>query len=96
MSALDCVNPIHTHTYTHTYIHTHTHTGTPLIVDETALSPGRLNEVGVANLTALGNVLQWQKVNYDFHYHTAEFECDLVSLATAAIREGLGARLVAM
>ena len=54
-------------------------TGTHLLVDETALTPGQLTEVGVKNLTALGNLIQWQKVTYDFQYHTSEFECNLVS-----------------
>ncbi len=53
--------------------------GTHLLADETALSSGQLTEVGVSNLTALGNVIQWQKVTYDFQYHTTEFDCNLVS-----------------
>ncbi len=52
--------------------------GTHLVVDETALTPGQLSEVGVQNLTALGNLIQWQKVSYDFQYHTAEFETNVV------------------
>ncbi|XP_064382402.1 mini-chromosome maintenance complex-binding protein-like isoform X2 [Halichondria panicea] len=51
--------------------------GTHLVVDETALTPGQLSEVGVQNLTALGNLIQWQKVSYDFQYHTAEFETNV-------------------
>ena len=54
-------------------------TGTHLIVNEMAMGPGQLGERGVANLTALGCVVQWQKVKYDFKYHTQEFECNLVS-----------------
>ncbi len=53
--------------------------GTHLLVDETVLTPGQLSEVGVQNLTALGNLIQWQKVSYDFQYHTAEFESNVVS-----------------
>ena len=53
--------------------------GSHILVDETSLSTGQLNEVGVKNLTALGNIIQWQKLNYDFHYHTVEFLTDLVS-----------------
>ena len=53
--------------------------GTHLLVDETALEPGRLSEVGVRNLAALGHVVQRQTVEYDFQFHTTEFECDLVS-----------------
>lgn len=64
--------------YVHT--HAHTHTGTHLVVDETVLTPGQLNEQGVKNLTALGNLIQWQKLHYDFQYHTSEFECNVVSV----------------
>lgn len=53
--------------------------GTHLLVDETVMKPGQLNERGLANLTALGNVIQWQRVKYDFKYHTSDFECSLVS-----------------
>lgn len=60
------------------------HTGTHVLVDETSLSPGQLSETGVKNLTALGNVTQWQKVHYDFHYHTSEFSCNLVSTSHTA------------
>ena len=56
-----------------------------MLVDETALSAGQLNQDGVKNLTALGNVIQWQKLNYDFLYHTAEFHTDLVCVAVSKI-----------
>ena len=55
--------------------------GTHLIVDETTLQSGQLGEKGVNNLTALGYMIQWQKIKYDFQYHCVEFECDLVSLS---------------
>ena len=32
---------------------------------------------GVKNVTALGNVIQWQKVTYDFEYHTQDFTTDV-------------------
>ena len=57
--------------------------GTHLLVDETALEPGRLSEVGVRNLAALGHVIQHQTVTYDFQFHTTEFECDLVRVGVA-------------
>lgn len=37
-----------------------------------------INVIGVKNLTALSNVVRWQKVDYDFNYHQTEFFCDLV------------------
>ena len=49
-----------------------------MVVDETALSVGQLTEVGVANITALGNVIQWQKLPYNFQFHNTEFDTDLV------------------
>lgn len=53
--------------------------GSHILVDETALSAGQLNQDGLKNLTTLGNVIQWQKLNYDFLFHTTEFHTDLVS-----------------
>lgn len=52
--------------------------GTQVLVDETVMTAGQLTQVGVANLSALGNVVQWQRLNYDFQFHTTEFDCDLV------------------
>lgn len=33
--------------------------------------------VGVRNVTALGNLITWQKVDYDFNYHQMEFPCNI-------------------
>ena len=52
--------------------------GTHFLLDEMALEPGRLEEKGVKNMAALGRVVQWQKVQYDFQYYTTDFSCDLV------------------
>lgn len=52
--------------------------GTHLILDETLLTTGQLNNNGCLNLQALTNVLTWQKVKYDFQYHVVEIPCDLV------------------
>ena len=54
--------------------------GSHILVDETVLSPGQLSEVGVQNLKALGNIIQWQKLDYDFQFHTTEIHTDLVSI----------------
>ena len=51
---------------------------TSLVLDETALAAGQLDTEGLRNLTALGNVLRWQKVEYDFSYHSADFLCNIV------------------
>ncbi|XP_070539996.1 mini-chromosome maintenance complex-binding protein-like [Ptychodera flava] len=50
---------------------------THLVVDETALQPGQLDTNGVQNMAALGNVISWQKVDYDFNFHRAEFPTNI-------------------
>ncbi|XP_018431141.1 PREDICTED: mini-chromosome maintenance complex-binding protein, partial [Nanorana parkeri] len=50
---------------------------TSLLVDETLLEQGQLDTKGVRNVTALGNVITWQKVDYDFSYHGMEFPCNV-------------------
>ena len=47
------------------------------MLDETVLSPGQLNEKGVRNLTILGTLIQWQKLDYDFKWTAQEFPTDL-------------------
>jgi hypothetical protein len=51
--------------------------GTHLILDETAMLPGQLQDQGVRNVKALSDVIEWQKVQYDFKYHTSEFLCNI-------------------
>jgi len=51
--------------------------GTEILLDETMLSPGQLNEKGVRNLTILGTLIQWQKLDYDFKWTNQEFPTDL-------------------
>ncbi|XP_005093986.1 mini-chromosome maintenance complex-binding protein [Aplysia californica] len=43
--------------------------GTCLVLDETALQQGQLNHTGVMNVKALADVINWQKVDYDFEFH---------------------------
>ncbi|CAK6962454.1 mini-chromosome maintenance complex-binding protein [Scomber scombrus] len=50
---------------------------TSLFLDETQLEQGQLDTTGVRNVTALGNVISWQKVDYDFNYHQMEFPCNI-------------------
>ncbi|XP_051504614.1 mini-chromosome maintenance complex-binding protein-like isoform X1 [Myxocyprinus asiaticus] len=50
---------------------------TSLFLDETQLEQGQLNTTGVQNITALGNLISWQKVDYDFNYHQMEFPCNI-------------------
>lgn len=51
--------------------------GTHLVLDETAMEPGRLEPAGVANLSALGELIQSQTVEYDFKYYKMQFEADV-------------------
>uniref|UniRef100_A0A1J3JNI2 Mini-chromosome maintenance complex-binding protein n=1 Tax=Noccaea caerulescens TaxID=107243 RepID=A0A1J3JNI2_NOCCA len=54
--------------------------GTHLILDETELQPGTLNSVGVENAKLLKNLLECQKVEYDFHYYKMEMTTDVQML----------------
>ncbi|XP_010189025.1 PREDICTED: mini-chromosome maintenance complex-binding protein [Mesitornis unicolor] len=56
---------------------------TSLVVDETHLEQGQLDTTGVHNVTALGNLITWQKVDYDFNYHQMEFPCNINVLITS-------------
>ncbi|XP_061545683.1 mini-chromosome maintenance complex-binding protein isoform X1 [Phycodurus eques] len=56
---------------------------TSLFLDETQLEQGQLDTTGVRNVTALGNVISWQKVDYDFNYHQMEFPCNINVLVTS-------------
>jgi hypothetical protein len=50
---------------------------TELILDETALESGQLNTTGVQNVTALGTLISWQKLEYDFHFYKTDFKSNL-------------------
>ncbi|XP_040581636.1 mini-chromosome maintenance complex-binding protein [Lepeophtheirus salmonis] len=54
--------------------------GTHLILDETQLDSGKLTSDGLKNLTALGNLITWQKVEYNFSYYQMEFSADVPCL----------------
>ncbi|EMP31682.1 Mini-chromosome maintenance complex-binding protein [Chelonia mydas] len=56
---------------------------TSLVIDETLLEQGQLDTTGVHNVTALGNLITWQKVDYDFSYHQMEFPCNINILITS-------------
>ncbi|XP_071442064.1 mini-chromosome maintenance complex-binding protein [Hetaerina americana] len=50
---------------------------THLVLDETALSPGQLDSNGVHNVTALGNLITQQSVDYDFQFYNMEFQANI-------------------
>ncbi|KAF6110046.1 minichromosome maintenance complex binding protein [Phyllostomus discolor] len=64
---------------------------TSLVVDETLLEQGQLDAPGVHNVTALSNLITWQKVDYDFSYHQMEFPCNINVLITSEGRSLLPA-----
>lgn len=43
--------------------------GCILLLDETAMSPGELSEIGLKNLSALQSIMQSQKLPYDFQFY---------------------------
>ncbi|XP_045495918.1 mini-chromosome maintenance complex-binding protein [Colias croceus] len=51
----------------------HTH----LVLDETQMQQGQLDSTGVHNISALGNLIKLQKVEYDFKYYKMEFDSDI-------------------
>lgn len=53
---------------------------TSLVIDESALQPGQLEASGIKNMTALGNLISWQKVEYDFSYHRQDFMANIAVL----------------
>lgn len=44
------------------------------------------------NVTALGNLISWQKVDYDFNYHQMEFPCNINVLIVSEGRSLLPVR----
>uniref|UniRef100_A0A8D2KUH5 Mini-chromosome maintenance complex-binding protein n=1 Tax=Varanus komodoensis TaxID=61221 RepID=A0A8D2KUH5_VARKO len=56
---------------------------TSLVIDETLLEQGQLDTRGVHNVRALGHLITWQKVDYDFTYHQMEFLCNINVLITS-------------
>ena len=49
-------------------------------LDETAMTDGQLSATGVKNLTSLGNLITWQKLEYDFEFQKMEYETDVPCL----------------
>ncbi|KAB0405771.1 hypothetical protein E2I00_001612, partial [Balaenoptera physalus] len=64
---------------------------TSLVIDETLLEQGQLDTPGVHNVTALSNLITWQKVDYDFNYHQMEFPCNINVFITSEGRSLLPA-----
>jgi len=56
-------------------------------------APGS-HHVGVKNITALGNLIRWQKVSYDFKYHQQDFDADIPVLTLSEARSLLPVRIM--
>jgi len=46
--------------------------GASILIDETQMQPGQLNETGLLNLKALCDLIETQKVYYDFKFQSVE------------------------
>ncbi|GMI84959.1 E2F target gene 1 [Hibiscus trionum] len=51
--------------------------GSHLMVDETHLESGSLNSIGVGNTKLLKNLIEFQKVEYDFQFYKVEMAADI-------------------
>ncbi len=64
--------------------------GTHLVLDETRMGAGgQLTQRGLSNLTALGSLISWQRLEYDFQYHRLEFRHDVPCLVASEGRSML-------
>ena len=63
--------------------------GTHLILDETAMNDGQLNQQGITNLTSLGLMIKQQSIEYDFGFHKLPFETDTPCLVLSEGRSML-------
>lgn len=50
--------------------------GTVLLIDETKMFPGQLTEIGLENVNGLKEIIQWQRLTYNFNFHVNEFPAD--------------------
>jgi len=69
---------------------------THLWLDETAMTDGQLAAPGLKNLTALGNLITWQKLEYDFKFQAMEYETDIPCLVMSEGRSMLPSDLQIM
>lgn len=62
---------------------------THLWLDETVMTDGQLTAPGLKNLTALGNLITWQKLEYDFKFQAMEYQTDIPCLVMSEGRSML-------
>ncbi|KAK7586137.1 hypothetical protein V9T40_004013 [Parthenolecanium corni] len=58
---------------------------THFVIDETKLEPGTLGEKGVRNVEALRDIIDSQRIQYDFEYYQLPFvtDCPVLSLSSS-------------
>uniref|UniRef100_A0A1B6E8K5 Mini-chromosome maintenance complex-binding protein n=1 Tax=Clastoptera arizonana TaxID=38151 RepID=A0A1B6E8K5_9HEMI len=50
---------------------------THLVLDETCMEAGKLDEKGVRNIQALGNLITFQKLDYNFQFYPVEIDTNI-------------------
>ncbi|XP_028406864.1 mini-chromosome maintenance complex-binding protein-like [Dendronephthya gigantea] len=53
---------------------------TRIVIDETALEEGQLDNNGVQNIAAINHLISWQKLQYDFGFYKTDFFTNVVIL----------------
>lgn len=64
--------------------------GSALVLDETVMNQGKVNEVGVKNIRALKNLIENQEVRYDFQFYELPFPSDAPVLTVSRGKSMLG------
>lgn len=67
---------------------------TQLVLDETKLQPGKLDESGCRAIAALSSMIKNQKVTYDFNYYQMDFDCDIPVLVLSEGKSLLSVRIL--
>lgn len=58
-------------------------TSTQMVIDETTLSSGQLNDTGCKNLMAIQALVQQQIIPFDFSFYNVEFPTDIPIIVTS-------------
>lgn len=59
---------------------------THLVIDETGLTSGRVSASGKKNYEAISELVEFQRVTYDFKYFTMEYETDIPVLILSEVK----------
>lgn len=63
--------------------------GSHITIDETQLKAGTLNSTGVENAMLLKNLIELQKVDYDFKYYKMEMAADVQLLVLSEVKSNI-------